>query len=45
MNNEILQGPGKKIKVLRYGPFEVLEKVGGNYYILSLPPYVCIYTP
>lgn len=43
LNKERLQGPGKKIKALRYGPFEILEKVGDNAYRLSLPPYMCIY--
>ena len=37
-----MQGPGKKINDLRYGPFEILEKVGDNAYRLSLPPYMCI---
>jgi hypothetical protein len=44
LNKKRLQGPGKKIKALRYGPFEVLEKVGDNTYRLSLPPYMCIYS-
>jgi hypothetical protein len=44
LNKERLQGPGKKIKALRYGPFEVLEKVGDNAYRLSLPPYMRIYS-
>jgi hypothetical protein len=44
LNKERLQGPGKKIKALWYGPFEVLEKVGDNSYRLSLPPYMCIYS-
>jgi hypothetical protein len=44
LNKERLQGPGKKIKALQYGPFEVLEKVGDNAYRLSLPQYMCIYS-
>ena len=32
LNKERLQGPGKKIKALRYGHFEILEKVGDNSY-------------
>ena len=43
MNKERLQDPGKKIKALQYGPFEVLEKVGDNSYWLRLSPYMCIY--
>ena len=37
-------GAGKKIKALRYGPFEILENVVDNAYRLSLPPYMCIYS-
>jgi hypothetical protein len=44
LNMETLKGPGKKIKALRYEPFEVLEKVGDNSYILILAPYICIYS-
>jgi hypothetical protein len=44
LNKERLQGPGKKIKALWYGPFEVLEKVGDNAYRLNLPPYMHIYS-
>ena len=44
LNKERLQGLGKKIKVLKYGPFEILEKVGDNTYRLSLPPYMHIYS-
>jgi hypothetical protein len=43
LNKEILEGHGKRIKALRYGTFEVLEKVGYNAYTLNLPPYMCIY--
>jgi hypothetical protein len=44
LNKERLQGLGEKIKALRYGPFEVLEKVGDNAYRLSLHPYMCMYS-
>ena len=44
LNKERLQGPGKKTNALRYGPFEVLRKVGDNAYQLSLPPYMHIYS-
>jgi hypothetical protein len=43
LNKERLQGHGKKINDLQYGPFEVLKKVGDNSYRLILPPYMCIY--
>lgn len=39
----MIHEPGKKIKNLRYGPFEILEKVGDNAYQLNLPPYMCIF--
>jgi len=44
LNNERLQGSGKNIKDLCYGPFEVLKKVGDNAKGLSLPPYMRIYS-
>ena len=44
LNNERLQGLGKNIKDLWYGPFEVLKKVGDNAKGLSLSPYMCIYS-
>ena len=34
LNKERPHGLGKKIKALRYGPFEILEKVGDNSYHL-----------
>ncbi len=43
LNNDKLQGPSKKIKVVRYGPFGILEMVGDNAYQLNLPPYMHIY--
>jgi hypothetical protein len=44
LSKERLQGPGSNIKALRYGPFEVLGKVGDNTYRFNLPPYMCIYS-
>jgi len=44
LNKKRLQGPGTKIKALRYGPFEILEKVSDNVYRHSLPPYIHIYS-
>jgi hypothetical protein len=42
LDKERLHGPGKKIKAMRYGPFEVFEKVGVNAYKHNLPPYMHI---
>ena len=39
-----MQGIGNKIKALRYGLFEILEKVGDNGYRLNLPPYMYIFS-
>ena len=33
-----------KIKPIRYGPFEILEKIGTNAFHLNLPPYMQIYS-
>jgi len=43
LNKEWLQGYGKKISSLRYGPFKILEKVGNNSYKPNVPPYMMIY--
>lgn len=39
-----MQGEGKKLKPIRYGPFEILEKIGTNAFRLNLPPYMQIYS-
>ena len=38
-----MQGEGKKLKPIRYGPFKILEKIGTNAFKLDLPPYMKIY--
>jgi len=43
MNKERPRDPSKKIKALRYGPFEELEKVGDIAYRLNVPSYMHIY--
>lgn len=43
VNKEILQGFGKKIKVLWYGPFDIFEDMGYNAYGLNIHPYMCIF--
>jgi hypothetical protein len=44
LNKERLHDPNKKIKALWYEPFDILEKVGDNNYILILPLYMHIYS-
>jgi len=39
-----LQGEGKKLKPIRYGPFKVLDKIGENAFRLDLPTYMHIYS-
>jgi hypothetical protein len=39
-----LQGEGKKLKPIRYGPFKILDKIGSNDFWLELPPYMHIYS-
>ena len=39
-----MQGEGKKLKPIRYGPFKILEKIGENAFRLDLPTYIHIYS-
>jgi hypothetical protein len=39
-----LNGEGKKLKPIRYGPFTILEKSGTNAFRLDIPPYMQIYS-
>ena len=39
-----MQGEGKKLKPIRYGPFNILEKIGENSFCLDLPAYMHIYS-
>jgi len=39
-----MQGEGKKLKLIRYGPFKILEKIGENAFHLDLLAYVHIYS-
>ena len=39
-----MQGEGRKLKPIRYGPFQILEKIGTNAFYLNLPPYMQIYS-
>jgi hypothetical protein len=44
ISKEILQGEGKKIKPIHYGPFKILDNIGSNAFRLELPPYMQIYS-
>jgi hypothetical protein len=39
---EGLQVASKKLKPLRYGPFEIIEKLNDNAFRMELPPYLQI---
>ena len=39
-----MQGEGKKLKPIRYGPFKILEKIGENAFHLDLRAYMHIYS-
>ena len=38
-----MQGQGKNLKPISYGPFRILEKIGENDFFLDLPTYMHIY--
>lgn len=44
IRKERMKGEGKKLKPIRYGPFEIVEKIGHNAFQLNLPPYMHIYS-
>ena len=39
-----MQGEGKKLNPIRYGPFKILEKIGENAFRLDFPAYMHIYS-
>ena len=39
-----MQGGGKKLKPIRYGPFKIIKKVGNNAFQLELPSYMQMYS-
>ena len=43
ISKDRLKGDGKKLKPIRYGPFNTMENIGNNAFRLDLPPYMCIY--
>ena len=44
ISKERMQGEGKKLKPIRYGPFKILKKVGNNAFQLDLPSYMQMYS-
>ena len=40
ISKEIMQGEGKKLKPIHYGPFKILKKVGNNAFQLDFPSYM-----
>jgi len=44
ISKDRMQGEGKKLKPISYGPFNILEKTGENDFHLDLPAYMHIYS-
>ena len=44
ISKERMQGEGKKLKPIRYGPFKIIKKVGNNAFQLDLPSYMQMYS-
>ena len=44
ISKERLQAEGKKLKLIHYGPFKILEKIGNNAFKLDLLSYMKIYS-
>ena len=44
INKDRMQGEGKKLKLIRYGPFKILDKIGENAFCLDFPAYMQIYS-
>lgn len=42
LRKDKLKGEAKKLKPLKYGPFDIIEKVNKNYFKLIFPPYMRI---
>ena len=43
ISKDKMQGEGKKLKLIRYGPFKILEKIGENTFCLDFLAYMHIY--
>ena len=44
ISKERMQGEGKKLKPIRYGPFKIIKKVGNNAFQLDFPSYMQLYS-
>lgn len=44
LSKERQHGNRKKLKLIRYGLFTIIEQVGDNAFLLNLPPYIKIYS-
>ena len=44
ISKERMQGEGKTVKPIRYGPFNIRKKVGNNAFQLDLPSYMQMYS-
>ena len=44
ISKERMQGKGKKMKPIRYGPFKILKQVGDNAFHLDFSSYMQIYS-
>ena len=44
ISKDRLQGEGRKLKPIRYGPFTILDQVGNNALWLDFPPYMQMYS-
>ena len=44
ISKDQLQGEGRKLKPIRYGPFTILYQVGNNASLLIFPPYMQMYS-
>ena len=44
ISKDRMQGEGKKMKPIRYGPFKILKQVGNNAFQLDFPSYMQMYS-
>ena len=44
MSKERMQGEGKKLKPIHYGPFKIIKKIGNNAFQLDFSSYMQMYS-